>query len=188
MSRAVDSIIAYRVLRLLVTPFSETEAFKLGIIDAKGKELKKMYQLNTVQERDAYTLLHRLVFRLKRIIEKIPIENKRLVSFAAALSLIKEKVEQNLEPIDLEYQFTKRLKAEITEEINIVNRFINNDYIKTFKQFSEDLAANAVGNNAIAGIGVGPKGEPGLNLRQRKKYKNRNKELAPAAFLTRRSI
>ena len=71
MGKFVDSVIAYRILKLLVTPFDKTDAFKLGIIDDKGNELMKMRDLNTVQERDAYTLLHRLVFRLKKIIEKI---------------------------------------------------------------------------------------------------------------------
>jgi len=188
MSRAIDSLIAYRILRLLVIPFDETEAFKLGIIDSKRKELKKMGQLNTVQERDAYTLLHRLVFRLKRIIEKIPIENKRLLSFAAALSLIKENYSIEKEPIDLEFQFTKKIKENLDEEIILVEKFISNQYVKTFKQFNEELAANAVGNNTIAGIGVGHEGEPGLNLKQRKKYFKRNKENSPALLLTRGNI
>ena len=73
MSRFVDSLIAYRILRLLVIPFEETDAYKLGIIDASGKELKRMSQLNTVAERDAYTILHRMIFRLKRIVQKVPI-------------------------------------------------------------------------------------------------------------------
>ena len=68
MGRFVDSLIAYRILKLLVTPFDKTDAYKLGIIDAKGKELKRMQELNSVNERDAYTLLHRLVFRIKKII------------------------------------------------------------------------------------------------------------------------
>ena len=89
MTRFVDSIIAYRILRMLTTPFEETDAFRLGIVDNKGKELKKMRELNSVDERDAYSILHRMIFRLKRIIEKVPIENKKLASFAAALSLIK---------------------------------------------------------------------------------------------------
>jgi hypothetical protein len=188
MSRAIDSLITYRILRLLVIPFDETEAFKLGIIDNKGKELKKMGQLNTVQERDAYTLLHRLVFRLKRIIEKIPIENKKLLSFAAALSLIKENYNNDKEPIDLEFQFTKRIKQDLNEEIILVEKFINNNYVKTFRQFNEELAGNAVGNNAIAGMGVGPEGEPGLSLKKRKEYINKNKKLAPAILLTRGNI
>ena len=57
MSRFVDSLIAFRIPKMLVTPFAETDAFRLGIVDAKGKELKKMSQLNTVEERDAYTIL-----------------------------------------------------------------------------------------------------------------------------------
>lgn len=52
MGRFVDSVIAYRILRMLVTPFEATDAYALGIIDAKGKELKKMSQLNSVDERD----------------------------------------------------------------------------------------------------------------------------------------
>ena len=92
MGKFVDSIIAYRILKLLVTPFDQTDAYKLGIIDAKGKELKRMQELNSVNERDAYTLLHRLVFRLKKIIEKVPIDNKKLLSLAAAYALIKENL------------------------------------------------------------------------------------------------
>ena len=41
MSRVIDAVIAYRVLKLLVTPFNRTKAFELGIIDEKGKVLKK---------------------------------------------------------------------------------------------------------------------------------------------------
>ena len=186
MSRAIDSIIAYRILKLLVTPFSDTEAFKLGIIDEKGKELKKMGQLNTVAERDAYTILHRLVFRLKRIIEKIPIENKRLLSFAAALSLIKEHYELNSEPLDLEFKYTKKLRENLTEELMLVEKFTKGDYMKTFKQYNEELAGNAVGRGAIAGIGVGSEGEPGLTPKQMKKYKTKNMLNAPAALLRRK--
>ena len=62
MGKFVDSIIAYRILKMLVTPFQDTEAYKRGIIDDKGKELRKMRDLNKVEDRDAYTILHRLVY------------------------------------------------------------------------------------------------------------------------------
>jgi len=75
MGRFVDNLIAFRILRLLTQPFEETDAFRLGIIDKKGRELKRMQDLHTDAELLAYTLLHRLVYRLKRIIEKVPIEN-----------------------------------------------------------------------------------------------------------------
>jgi len=149
MGRFVDSIIAYRILRMLTTPFEETDAFRLGIIDAKGKELKKMSSLNTVDERDAYSILHRMVFRLKRIIEKVPVENKKLVSFAAALSLVKEQYELKHEPINLEELYLIRLNTDLTEEINTIKK-INTQNMLSFKHFCEEAPAN----NASASPGI----------------------------------
>ena len=45
---------AYRILKMLVTNFEDTEAFKLGIIDAKGKNIRKA---NTLQTCTTPTLL-----------------------------------------------------------------------------------------------------------------------------------
>ena len=39
MSRIIDALVAYRILKLLVTPWKKTMAYKLGIIDDKGKVL-----------------------------------------------------------------------------------------------------------------------------------------------------
>ena len=90
MSRPVDLLIAYRVIKMLVTPFNKQEAYKLGIIDANGKALKKSKDLNTEAEREAFTLLHRLVFNCKRIMSKIPLVRTKLGTYATALFLLKE--------------------------------------------------------------------------------------------------
>ena len=45
MGRVIDALIAYRLLKLLVTPFKKTKAYKLGIIDEKGKVLIKSKEL-----------------------------------------------------------------------------------------------------------------------------------------------
>ena len=156
MSKFIDSVIAYRILRMLVTPFEETDAFRLGIIDAKGKELKKMSQFNTMEEREAYTILHRMVFRLKRIINKVPLENKKFLNFAAALALIKEHANDTTEPLDLEQQFIRIQNQDLTEEMILVETYVTNKYIKTFKQFSEEVVAN----NAAATPGVAGMTEP----------------------------
>ncbi len=37
MGRVIDALVAYRVLKILVTPFNKTQAYKMGIIDDKGK-------------------------------------------------------------------------------------------------------------------------------------------------------
>jgi len=86
-SRGIDFLITYRVVKLLVTPFEKQEAFKTGIIDADGKVLKKYKTLKTEKERKAYTLLHRFVFNLKRILQRVGLGSK-LGSFAVALALL----------------------------------------------------------------------------------------------------
>jgi len=92
-SRLVDTLITYRVIKLLVTPFERQEAFKQGIIDKDGKVLKKNKELKTENEKKAYTYLHRFVFNLKRILKKVGLGSK-LGSFAVALALLlKEKKE-----------------------------------------------------------------------------------------------
>jgi hypothetical protein len=178
MGRFVDSLIAYRILKLLVTPFDQTDAYKLGIIDAKGKELKRMQELNSVNERDAYTLLHRLVFRLKKIIEKVPIDNKKLLSLAAAYALIKENLDQNNEPIDLETQYINKLNEELQSELMIVEEFLYEKKFFTFKQFNEEgegMAAAAPANNAAVTSGIkGLTGEPPVSKKAQKRWTNKN--------------
>ena len=90
MGRAVDLFVVYRFLKLLVTPWKKQEAYKLGIIDKDGKTLKKSRDLGTEVERSAFTLLHRLVFNLKRIMMKIPGVRTQLGTYATALFLLRE--------------------------------------------------------------------------------------------------
>lgn len=178
MGRFVDSLIAYRILKLLVTPFDQTDAYKLGIIDAKGKELKRMQELNSVNERDAYTLLHRLVFRLKKIIEKVPIDNKKILSLAAAYALIKENLDQNNEPMDLETQYINKLNEELQSEVMIVEEFLYEKKLFTFKQFNEEgegMAAAAPANNAAVTSGIkGLTGEPPVSKKAQKRWTDKN--------------
>ena len=86
MSRAIDLIITYRVVKMLVTPFNKFKAYELGIIDEKGKNLKKMKEVKG-SDRKHYTMLHRFVFNLKRILQKVGL-GSRLGSFAVALALL----------------------------------------------------------------------------------------------------
>ena len=86
-NRAVDLVITYRVIKLLVTPFEKQEAFKFGIIDKDGKVLKKYRTLKTTKEKQSYTILHRFVFNLKRILARVGLGGK-LGSFAVALGLL----------------------------------------------------------------------------------------------------
>ena len=85
----VDAFIAYKFIKILVVPWKETDAFKLGIIDEKGTVLKKRKELRTGEEKKAYTIIHTLVWKVKRILEKIQIGKSRLGSLAAAMWFLK---------------------------------------------------------------------------------------------------
>ena len=86
-NRPVDLLIAYRVIKMLVTPFDKQPAFKYGIIDKDGNVLKKYKTITGSQEKRSYTILHRFVFNLKRILSKVGIRGK-LGSFAVAAALL----------------------------------------------------------------------------------------------------
>ena len=81
---------AYQFLTKLTTPFNKTEAYKLGIIDDKGKVLKRRSTLKTQAEKDAYTISDTLVFNLKKLLGKVPGGKSKFATFAAALFLLKE--------------------------------------------------------------------------------------------------
>ena len=119
-SRLVDTLITYRVIKLLVTPFERQEAFKQGIIDKDGNVLKKNKELKTENEKKAYTYLHRFVFNLKRILKKVGLGSK-LGSFAVALALLlKEKKEYEPHKTLIESAVITYLK-----EINQYDQLLN---------------------------------------------------------------
>ena len=114
MGRAIDLLITYRVIKLLTTPWEKHEAFKFGIIDKKGLVLRKSRELKTQKEKNAYTLLHRFIFNLKRMLQKVGL-GSRIASFGVALALLLREGKFNdeskylLEDKLLEYLKKKKL-------------------------------------------------------------------------------
>ena len=107
MSRVIDAVIAYRVLKLLVTPFDKTKAFELGIIDDKGNVLIKSRNIETAEQRNAYTLLIRFVFNLKKLLAKIGIRGPLGSAAAAAFAFFKEEYGNNVEVEKVIYNHLK---------------------------------------------------------------------------------
>lgn len=97
--RVADNLIAFRILSMLVKPFNETDAFKFGIIDKNGKKLRDPI---TEEEKDAYDYLSRLVFNMKKLLNKLPGGDARLKNIIAALYLIKEQYHYKSEVISEE--------------------------------------------------------------------------------------
>ena len=124
MGRAIDLFVTYRFIKLLVTPFKETDAYKLGIIDQNGNRIMpppsaggvrqtKPKSLDTIAEKSAYTILHKLVFNIKKIFEKVPGLRTKLGTYAAALFLLKDTFKESVDDPDMfEKEFMKYLKEQ----------------------------------------------------------------------------
>ena len=123
MGRAIDLFVTYRFIKLLVTPFEKTDAYKLGIIDengnrvipppVKGVRQTKPEPLRTTAEKNAYTILPKLVFNIKKIFGKVPGLRTKLGTYAAALFLLKDTFKESVDDPDVfEKEFMKYLKEQ----------------------------------------------------------------------------
>jgi len=130
MGRAIDLFVTYRFIKLLVTPFEKTPAYKLGIIDKDGQRVMQKTvsrgmqptQLKTDEEKSAYTVLHKLVFNIKKIFGKVPGLRTKLGTYAAALFLLKDTFKEHVEDPDIfEKEFMKYLKEEGYEIDNTIS-------------------------------------------------------------------
>ena len=133
MGRAIDLFVTYRFIKLLVTPFEKTPAYKLGIIDKDGARIipptkkggvriTKPEPLRTIEEKNAYTILHKLVFNIKKIFAKVPGLRTKLGTYAAALFLLKDTFKESVDDPDIfEKEFMKYLKEEGYEIDNSIS-------------------------------------------------------------------
>ena len=136
----MDLFLVYQFVKRLSTPWDKTEAFKLGLIDAKGKKLKTA---ETPEEKKALGYYDKLVYNLKRLLEKLPGGKTRLGSFAAAAFLMKEHNER-------EYTEEELLEGLLTEMMNMDDKTT-----KKLNELMEDAPANATGA-AVSGTGDDP--------------------------------
>jgi len=155
----------YQFLKKLVTPFNKTKAFDLGIIDEKGKILKRRRDLEGDEEKSAYNLSDTLIWNIKKLMGKIPGGKSRLASYAAALWLIKEQQDgYKITEEELELQF-----------FDMFEKMYNNDLVfdsATLKKFedilNEDSPTTAMGggNLAVRGIPLLKKPPKGLVMKR----------------------
>ena len=136
-SKLVDAFLVYQLVNRLITPFQKWDAFKLGIIDKDGNVIKHRRDL-TPEEINAWGFFDILVANIKKLIAKAPGGKTRLANFAAAAFLMKEHKKYDIDTVD-----------QLTEACE-----------KHLNSLWEDVAVNNAGGGNVAGIGVGPQGEP----------------------------
>ena len=169
----VDLFLVYQFIRRLATPFKEWEAYKLGIIDENGNVLKKRRDLALASERKAFGVFDVMILNIKKLLAKIPGGSTRVASYAAALYLIRE-----WNHFSDSTMLTEDISDQsIEESIEVFyDRYVNYINLQEFvnQKIYETPTVN-VGSGAIAGVGIGPQGEPGLTQPQIKKYKKKSK-------------
>ena len=160
VGRVIDSLIVFRFLKMLVTPFNKTPAYKFGFIDKNGNRIKNLPNPDnknqllpnnpiTKEEKNSLTPLHRLVFNLKKLIEKIPGGKSILASYAVALLLLKEEHDLDDEQAEQLYEdFYRYLKQEnkldadmITESMEVgrlCTRRMNGGYYHLRQQLKQN--------------------------------------------------
>ena len=159
----VDMFMIYQFIKRLATPFNKWEAFKTGVIDAKGN-IKILERRRTTQQRNSFKIFDLLVLRLKKLLEKIPGGRTRLASYAAALMLIKE-------------DWGNKSEQQILHESN--DTFI--DYLRlykldTYNRALEEMPTVNMGSGNIAGGGINGPDDVKVAKKARKVYKQQNKE------------
>lgn len=156
-TRIVDTLIVFRILKMLTTPFEKTQAYKFGFIDKNGKRIthkpdpnnknvKLENKPSTSAEKASLTPLHRLVFNLKKLIEKIPFGKSAFASYAVALALLKEETRLTEDQADeLCEKFYRHLKENnlvtsetLQETINLGDLEVGHTYHTRMPIFQND--------------------------------------------------
>jgi len=133
VGRVIDSLIVFRILKLLTTDFKKMPAYKFGFIDSNGKRIKFLpnpknknellpNNPKTKEEKNSLTPLHRLVFNLKKLIRMVPFGKTAFASYAVALALLKEQSKLDAEQTEQLFEdFYKLLKDNETFEPDMLS-------------------------------------------------------------------
>lgn len=152
MANVVDSVIIFRILKKLVTPWEKTKAFEAGVIDKDGNVIVKKVD-RTRQQQDAFTILDRLVFNLKRLLAKVPGGKTQLGSYIAALALLKEYVEtetnkQTAEALMERFE-EQRLCPNFKHDISTVE-----GYLDAMEEAMNEMTSGAAFGGSLSGAGT----------------------------------
>tara|TARA_R110000868_G_scaffold372012_1_gene635795 strand:- start:1759 stop:2325 length:567 start_codon:yes stop_codon:yes gene_type:complete len=156
MAGVIDLYLAYRFLKNLVQPFEKWEAYKAGVIDKDGAILVPK-QKRTTQQKDSFGYFDLISMNLKKLLGKLPGGQSAIASYAAALLLLKEynkkQIKEDLNDyVDLDW---------LQKEFNICLAEAEELFKEEEEQVEEEgEPTNNVSSGAIAGVGVGSKGEP----------------------------
>lgn len=153
MASTVDNLIAIHVLKMLVEPFVKTKAFKLGIIDAHGKNLIPTEKFTKSEQYDAYNYLTRFVFNLKKLLARLPGGDNMLKSFVAALLLLKENKNESDQVNEFKLNKIMTMLDEgvlFVEETLLAKKLINEEMVSG----NTGITGIPISTGSVGGLGV----------------------------------
>ena len=128
LNKVISAFTVYKFITKIITPFNRTNAYKYGIIDAKGNFLKDIKGLKG-KEKESVDAFNMLIINLKKIIAKVPDPRLKaqLTTLPTAIFLVKEEVEKV--GCDGQY-FIECFKDYLIEEYNtdISTIFLNESF------------------------------------------------------------
>ena len=166
----VDIFMVYQFLKRLATPFNKWDAFKEGVISAKGDILIKKNK-RTQKQKKSFQIFDVMILKLKRLLGKIPGGKTRIASYAASLWLIKEDWQNMPE----EYLLTEGTELDV-DFLSYMREARNKKFQEFIAQISnEEAPANAAGGGNVAGLGVNGPSDVKLSRNVRKTMYKRKK-------------
>tara|TARA_A200000159_G_C7315959_1_gene336720 strand:- start:79 stop:837 length:759 start_codon:yes stop_codon:yes gene_type:complete len=169
----VDLFLVYSFIRRLVTPFNKWKAYGEGIIDEKGNILIKRKDFTKNSQKNSFGVFDQMILNMKKLLGKLPGGTTKLASYASALWLIRE--EQRINATN--YITEEAISEDIDSALERFVKEYGNVIAEAAKKEVDEEPANNVGGGNIAGLGVGPQGEPGVSKKNQKKHKKRVKDL-----------
>ena len=166
----VDIFMVYQFLKRLATPFNKWDAFKEGVISAKGDILIKKNK-RTQKQKKSFQIFDVMILKLKRLLGKIPGGKTRIASYAASLWLIKEDWQNMPE----EYLLSEGTELDV-DFLSYMREARNKKFQEFIAQISnEEAPANAAGGGNVAGLGVNGPSDVKISRNVRKTMYKRKK-------------
>lgn len=125
MNSLLDIYLLTKLISVMTTNWKDQPAFKVGVIDAKGRKIKSV--LKTSAEKDSYSLFYRFAFNLKRLVESLPGGKSKLASYITAYALFKEDVGE------YDQAFGAFFREFVENDANkaYADHYVNHQYLKT---------------------------------------------------------
>ena len=86
----------FKFIKMMSEPFTKMRAYKFGIIDEKGKFLKKVETLESQKEKQSVDAFNRLIINLKKVFQKVPDPKfkAQMRTLPTAMVLLKDEAEK----------------------------------------------------------------------------------------------